>query len=204
MKVHNLEKSEDAETVDPTVEYNKLRTEITLLDPPEGMGDDFGHGEATFGHLMGGYDAGKFSVALLAKAEANFWKDTMDTSGLRYLVPTCFTRRSRNRPWMAQLEGGTDTQSSRRVGVGKRWTVLRSSLDASQIVRRSLKTWDWGRRSRQEVLLLLHLIARIIHSDGRVYKSDAECYSRQSIISKAQMKSAAGTSEIFQYIRFFT
>jgi metallopeptidase MepB len=63
MKVHNLEKPEDAETVDPTVEYNKLRNELTLLDSPEGMGDDFGHGEATFGHLMGGYDAGKSAVA---------------------------------------------------------------------------------------------------------------------------------------------
>ncbi|KAA8906667.1 hypothetical protein FN846DRAFT_713323 [Sphaerosporella brunnea] len=60
MKVHNLEQPEDAETIDPTVEYNKLRTEITMLDPPEGSGDDFGHGEATFGHLMGGYDAGYY------------------------------------------------------------------------------------------------------------------------------------------------
>ena len=59
MTVHNLAKPEDADTIDPTVEYNRLRTQIAMLDPPEGMGDRFGHGEATFGHLMGGYDAGK-------------------------------------------------------------------------------------------------------------------------------------------------
>jgi metallopeptidase MepB len=58
MKMHNLSSPEDAEKIDPTSEYNNDRTEITMLDPPEGMDDHFGHGEATFGHLMGGYDAG--------------------------------------------------------------------------------------------------------------------------------------------------
>jgi len=58
MKMHNLSSPEDAEKIDPTSEYNNYRTEITMLDPPEGMDDHFGHGEATFGHLMGGYDAG--------------------------------------------------------------------------------------------------------------------------------------------------
>ena len=60
MKVHNLASSEEVKTMDPTVEYNRLRTEITMLDPPAGRSDDSVHGEATFGHLMGGYDAGMF------------------------------------------------------------------------------------------------------------------------------------------------
>jgi metallopeptidase MepB len=60
MKMHNPAKAGDVEKLNPSEEYNRLRTEITLLDPPQGMGDDFGHGEATFGHLMGGYDAGYY------------------------------------------------------------------------------------------------------------------------------------------------
>ncbi|KAL7273782.1 metalloendopeptidase [Rhizina undulata] len=60
MKVHNLPSHEDAKNIDPTIEYNRLRSEIALLDPPENIGFDFGHGEATFGHLMGGYDAGYY------------------------------------------------------------------------------------------------------------------------------------------------
>jgi hypothetical protein len=151
MKVHNLEKPEDAETVDPTVEYNKLRNEITLLDPPEGLGDDWGHGEATFGHLMGGYDAGKSAVvAFSVKAETNVWKDTTAISGPRYSAPTCSTRRSRSLPWMERPEGDTDTPFSKRAVVGMRWIVLRSSSDASRIAMRSLRIWIWRRRKSIE------------------------------------------------------
>lgn len=81
MEMHNLKAHEDAKKISPSVEYNKLRTEISLLDPPQENKDvciskaapvdssysstdtllqNFGHGEATFGHLMGGYDAGYY------------------------------------------------------------------------------------------------------------------------------------------------
>lgn len=33
-------------------QYNRMRTDITLLDLPKDMDDHFAHGEATFGHLM--------------------------------------------------------------------------------------------------------------------------------------------------------
>lgn len=49
LKVHNIPTHEEAENIDPTVEYNKLRTEIALLDPPEEDegANKFGQGQAT-------------------------------------------------------------------------------------------------------------------------------------------------------------
>lgn len=35
MEVHNLKAHEDAEKIKPSIEYNKLRTKIALLDPPQ-------------------------------------------------------------------------------------------------------------------------------------------------------------------------
>lgn len=35
MKMHNPETHEDVKAINPSVEYNKLRTEISLLDPPQ-------------------------------------------------------------------------------------------------------------------------------------------------------------------------
>lgn len=35
MEMHNLKAHEDAKTINPSIEYNKLRTEISLLDPPQ-------------------------------------------------------------------------------------------------------------------------------------------------------------------------
>lgn len=37
MTMHNLAKHEDAKSLDSSVEYNRLRTEITALDPPQGQ-----------------------------------------------------------------------------------------------------------------------------------------------------------------------
>ena len=55
-----LEKMELSET------YNALRKDISKIDGPEvlGEGNAWGNGEATFGHLMGGYDAGKRVFAI--------------------------------------------------------------------------------------------------------------------------------------------
>lgn len=60
MSVHEPESHEDIEKMDITTTYNKLRHDISQLDGPEAMGGDWrwGNGQATFGHLIGGYDAG--------------------------------------------------------------------------------------------------------------------------------------------------
>lgn len=34
MKVHNLDNHEEAKKINPSVEYNVMRTDISLLDPP--------------------------------------------------------------------------------------------------------------------------------------------------------------------------
>ena len=58
MAVHEPETHEELVKTDITELFNTLRTNITTFDGPEllGMGKDWGHGQAIFGHLIGGYD----------------------------------------------------------------------------------------------------------------------------------------------------
>lgn len=62
MAVHEPADHDAVQKMDITHKYNSLRQEITGLEGPEaiGMGYDWGHGQATFGHLIGGYDAGYY------------------------------------------------------------------------------------------------------------------------------------------------
>ncbi|KAF7125365.1 hypothetical protein CNMCM5793_001543 [Aspergillus hiratsukae] len=62
MTVHEAESHEQIQKLPISATYNQLRKQIALQDGPEvlGMGDEWGHGEATFGHLIGGYDAGYY------------------------------------------------------------------------------------------------------------------------------------------------
>jgi len=60
MKMHNVPAPGVVESLQPSIEYNKLRSEISQLDGPEDSKFNYGNGQATFGHLMGGYDAGYY------------------------------------------------------------------------------------------------------------------------------------------------
>lgn len=62
MTIHEPESHEAIEKLNPSETYNALRKDISKIEGPEvlGQGNEWGHGEATFGHLMGGYDVGYY------------------------------------------------------------------------------------------------------------------------------------------------
>ncbi|KAI9732964.1 MAG: hypothetical protein M1818_007397 [Claussenomyces sp. TS43310] len=61
MTVHEPESHEAIEKLNISARYNTLRKELSPIDGPEvSEGDEWGHGQANFGHLMGDYDAGYY------------------------------------------------------------------------------------------------------------------------------------------------
>jgi metallopeptidase MepB len=62
MTVHTPSSHSAVVDLDASATYNRLRKEISGIDGPEVLGQnyDWGHGQATFGHLIGGYDAGYY------------------------------------------------------------------------------------------------------------------------------------------------
>ncbi|KAL1857645.1 hypothetical protein VTK73DRAFT_7985 [Phialemonium thermophilum] len=62
MTVHTPKTHEEIEAMDVSKVYNELRVQIAGIKGPEAQGEPstWGHGEATFGHLIGGYDAGYY------------------------------------------------------------------------------------------------------------------------------------------------
>jgi metallopeptidase MepB len=92
MTVHEAKSHDAVVDLDASTLYNKLRKEISKLSGPEDLGQGYtwGHGQATFGHLIGGYDAGYYGYLSSQVYSADmfqsvFKKDPMDgKEGRRY------------------------------------------------------------------------------------------------------------------------
>ena len=93
MTVHEPESHSAITDLSVAETYNKLRKEISQLDGPEALNDrkwDWGNGQATFGHLIGGYDAGYYGYLSSQVYSTDmfysvFKKDPMDgKEGRRY------------------------------------------------------------------------------------------------------------------------
>ncbi len=92
MTVHEPASHAAVKELDASSLYNKLRHDISKIDGPEANGEsyDWAHGEATFGHLIGGYDAGYYGYLSSQVYSADmfysvFKKNPMDgKEGRRY------------------------------------------------------------------------------------------------------------------------
>lgn len=98
MAVHQPKSHEEIVALDASTLYNKLRKEISQIDGPEVKSGswDWGNGQATFGHLIGGYDSGYYGYLryVLVTDTLNYHL-LIFISAPKSILPTCFTRFSK-------------------------------------------------------------------------------------------------------------
>ena len=120
MAIHEPKDHATVEKMDITELYNSLRHDISKIDGPESLGDGnkWGNGQATFGHLMGGYDAGKYHRPLLRLS--NNVQATTATSHRKSIRPICSTASSRKTRWILKRAAGIATRCLRRAAAKTR------------------------------------------------------------------------------------
>jgi metallopeptidase MepB len=120
MTIHEPKDHSSLEAMNISETYNALRKDISKIDGPEvlGEGNGWGNGQATFGHLMGGYDAGEsFALWRLSRPVMLILTLSQATTVIcrrKSTRQTCSTRFSRRTLWIRKKAAGIDTQSSRR------------------------------------------------------------------------------------------
>jgi metallopeptidase MepB len=124
MTIHEPKDHASLEAMDISETYNALRKDISKIEGPEvlGEGNKWGNGQATFGHLMGGYDAGKnaYHDDVSSQTLTRFEQVTMATSVPRYTRPICFTPSSRRTRWTPRKVVATVTLFSKRAAARMR------------------------------------------------------------------------------------